>query len=220
MSARNALSVAASVLTLAVVAACNVSTAPTPARLEFETHAAFFSREMSQNPPLDPQVFVRDASAPAAVGPQGISHVAGFRNALIGDPPATAIFTATGAALSGFTLGSWLGARGTVTIVRTGIGATVTVDMTGLRPTGVYSLFENHFDQTPVGFTPLDGTGTTNTFVADALGHAKVTVMVPHVPTHDNAVLLVYHSDGLSHGMERGPIGVTAHHQLIVRIPK
>jgi hypothetical protein len=31
--------------------------------------------------------------------------------------------------------------------------------------------------------------------------------------------LLVYHSDGVDHGQQRGQIGVTAHHQLIIRVP-
>jgi hypothetical protein len=32
-------------------------------------------------------------------------------------------------------------------------------------------------------------------------------------------VLLVYHSDGAEHGMQRGEIGQNAHHQLIMRVP-
>ena len=201
--------------------ACSTSTVPVPLRLALITHAAFFSQETNQNPALDPQVFVRDASAPAATSPQNIRHLAGMRNALLTDPSATPIYNANGVLLDGFTLGSWLGARGDVTIVPAGtMGAAIVVTMTGLRPRGVYSLFENHFDETPVGFTPLDGSGTSNTFTADAQGSARITVTAPHVPTHDNAVLLVYHSDGMARGTERGPIGVTAHHQLIVRIPQ
>jgi hypothetical protein len=43
--------------------------------------------------------------------------------------------------------------------------------------------------------------------------------MSPQTLTHDNAVLLVCHSDNTSHGTERGAIGVNAHHQIVVRIP-
>ena len=57
---------------------------PAAARAEFEEmtvrfqpHAAFFSAETSQPKPIDPQVFVQDAAAPAGTGPQGIAHAAG-----------------------------------------------------------------------------------------------------------------------------------------------
>jgi hypothetical protein len=40
---------------------------------------------------------------------------------------------------------------------------------------------------------------------------------MPSVPTHANAVLLIYNSGGQPHGVERGHIGVDAHHQLIAR---
>jgi hypothetical protein len=39
------------------------------------------------------------------------------------------------------------------------------------------------------------------------------------VLTHDNAVLVVYHADGRSWGMQRGTLGVAAQHQLIARLP-
>lgn len=173
------------------------------------------------SPALDPQVFVRDANAPAGMGPQNIQHSAGFRNALLTDPGDSRIYNALGAPLDGFTLASWLSATGWVRIADADpSGVRVTVELDGLRPNGVYSLFENHFDQKPVGFTPLDGTANSNTFTADSRGHARLTVSAPQMLTHDNAVLVVYHSDGMAHGMERGPIGVTAHHQLIGRIPE
>ncbi len=186
-----------------------------PIRLPLITHAAFFSAEMHLSPTLDPQVFIRDAASPAAVGPQHIAHVAGFRNALVTDPRNSELYIATGNHLTGFTLGSWLGASGTVELE----GTRIVVDMDGLRPGGTYSLFENHFDESPVGFTPLDGAGTANNVVADAQGRARVVLTAPRELTHDNAVLVVYHSDDATHGASRGTIGVDAHHQLIARIP-
>ena len=93
----------------------------------------------------------------------------------------------------------------------------VTVILSGLKPHGRYSLFENHFDQKPVGFTPLDGNGTDNNVVANAEGKAVLTTMSPTAITHDNAVLVVYHSDGKTYGKLRGDIGINAHHQLIAR---
>ena len=203
---------------LVLVAGCNGaahgSLVP-PTRLPLVTHAAFFSSETKLSPVLDPQVFVREAASPAAVGPQHIARVAGFRNALVTDPRDSELYTAMGARLDGFTLGSWLDASGSVELA----GTQIAVDLAGLRPGGLYSLFENHFDESPVGFTPLDGSGTSNTVVADAQGRAHLAVTAPRMLTHDNAVLVVYHSDGMAHGASRGTIGVNAHHQLIVRIP-
>ncbi len=183
------------------------------------THASFFSRETNQPTPLDPQVFVREAGAPAGVGPQGIEHAAGYRTLLLADPANTQIFSATGKPL-GLSAGSWLGASGTVRITpdQKG-GADIAVTFEGLRPGGIYSLFENHFEMTPVGFTPLDGTGTRNSFVAKRDGSAAIKVHSPEMLTGTNAVLLVYHSDGKTHGQSRGQIGVTAHHQLIAKVP-
>ena len=91
--------------------------------------------------------------------------------------------------------------------------------LSGLRPTGNYSLFQNHFDQKSVGVTPLDGTGTTNTFTADADDTARVALVMPAMPTGANAVLLVYHSHRETNGMSRGTIGVNAHHPLIAKAP-
>ena len=185
--------------------------------LNFETHAAFFSEETHQNPPLDPQVFISSAGTPVAVGPQGIKRSAGLRNALISDAPTLPILNASGQPL-GMSLGTWLGASGQVILTPQSNGQEkVTVILSGLKPHGHYSLFENHFDQKPIGFTPLDGNGTDNNVVANAEGKAVLTTMSPTPITHDNAVLVVYHSDGKSHGKVRGEIGVNAHHQLIAR---
>lgn len=184
-------------------------------QLTMETHATFFSSETHQAKPVDPQVFVRDAGAAAGIGPQNIKHAAGFRPALLVDPLQSQLFNAQGREL-GFTLGEWLGAKGTVDIATD--GRTVSVSLSRLRPNATYSLFENHFDQRPIGFTPLDGDGSRNSFVAQSDGNLTISVKAPEALTHANAVLLVYHSDGEAHGKSRGEIGVNAHHQLIARI--
>lgn len=67
---------------------CNFLGSPAYAEgiaLPFVTHAEFFSAETHQVPPLDPQVFFALSSASAGLGPQGIRHVAGVRNARIAD---------------------------------------------------------------------------------------------------------------------------------------
>lgn len=184
--------------------------------LNFVTHAAFFSAETHQETEFDPQVFVTSPNAPATVGPQNIKRVANLRNALISDPPALPIKNALQDL--NITLGTWLGAKGTVILTRLSDGREkVSVVLSGLKPRGRYSLFENHFDQKPVGFTPLDGEGTSNNFEADTQGNAVLTLITPTILTHDNAVLLIYHSDGESHGTLRGDIGTTAHHALVAR---
>ncbi|MBC5810871.1 MAG: hypothetical protein GIW95_08495 [Candidatus Eremiobacteraeota bacterium] len=184
----------------------------------FLTHAAFFSVEVKPPNLVDPQVFVADPTAAAGIGPQGIEHVAGYRPALGVDDPATPIATAEGKAL-GFSLGSWFRARGTVVLTPSGDDTTATLKFAGLVRGGRYSMFENHFAPTGVTFTPLDGTGKTNSFTAGRDGSANVTVAIPGRVTHAEGLLLVYHSDGSDHGLERGRIGVVAHHQLIVRVP-
>ena len=202
-----------------------IGTAPTEAadakRLTFTTHAAFFSSETKQPKPIDPQVFVQDPASGAATGPQNIQHIAGVRPALIKqDAKTTPLFNAKGESL-GFDLGQWLGAHGRVTITPSANGeAKISAQFTKLQPGGSYSLFENHFDQQPVSFTPLDDAGKDNNFVADKKGAARVTLTAPQMLTHANAVLLVYHSDKAFHGDQRGEIGITAHHQLIARIPE
>ena len=185
----------------------------------FLTHAAFFSVETKQPNLLDPQVFVSDASSQAATGPQGIAHVAGYRPAFGVDDAAAPASNAQGKAL-GITLGQWFGARGSVALSPSDGGNTsAALSFSGLIPRGRYSLFENHFTSSGVTFTPLDGTAKTNSFTASADGSAKLTVLVPGAITHAEAILLVYHSDGVDHGMQRGEIGMNAHHQLIMRVP-
>jgi hypothetical protein len=215
--------VAIGVCLLAVAAASGTVRAPawaTPAiALRFVPHGAFFSRETHQKVAIDPQVFVKASGVTAGVGPQNIRHVAGFAPARLSDPPSTPLFNADGQPLD-ITLGRWLGARGTATIeaARSG-GARVAASFSGLIPRGTYSLFRVTFRPGGNTFTPLDGTGASNSFTAGTTGTAGVTVRAPTPLTHANAVLLVYHSDGRTHGTSRGAPGVTAHHQLIARIP-
>jgi hypothetical protein len=185
----------------------------------FLTHAAFFSLEAKQANVIDPQVFVADAEALAATGPQGIMHIAGVRPAFGVDDPEARALNAQGKPL-GFTLRQWFGARGRITLLAAASGGTaMAYTLTGLVPGGTYSFFENHFSSDVVTFTPLDGSAQRNTFMATSRGTANGTLTIPGAVTHSEAILLVYHSDGTAHGMDRGQIGVNAHHQLIERLP-
>ena len=205
----------ASILLGLLAVGAQARAAATSHALDFDTHAAFFSSETKQKKTLDPQVFVKEPSAAAAVGPQGIKHVAGLRTAFVSDSANLSIFNAEGQPLN-MSLGQWLGAKGQVILSPMPDGKErVTAAFSGLKPDSHYSLFKNHFDHQPIGFTPLDGNGTENSFVADKNGRGVAAVIVPSLLTHDNAVLVVYHSDSKTHGKSRGDIGVNAHHQLI-----
>ena len=184
----------------------------------FLTHAAFFSLESKQPNLLDPQVFVADPAAIQATGPQNIVHIAGYRPAFGVEDATTPIYNAEGKPL-GLKLGAWFSARGIAVITPSGTTTNGVFAFAGLIPDGHYSLFENHFSESGVTFTPLDGTGTTNSFVATHDGNANIRLTIPGTVTHAEGLLLVYHSDGMDHGMQRGQLGITAHHQLIVRVP-
>ena len=98
-------------------------------------------------------------------------------------------------------------------------GQRVSLAFEKLLPFGVYSLFRIAFTPAGAVFTPLDGTGTSNSFTVGAEGSAKLSVVTNDPLAPGNAIVLVYHSDGHPHGDSRGDLGVTAHQQLIVRLP-
>ncbi len=208
------------IVAAAVLSGPPLATAAGAVALVFESYGTFFSEETSQALPADPQVFVRAPDAAAGIGPQNISHAAGFAPAPIAAAPDTPLYTALGQPL-GITLGRWLAAQGAGEITPVnehGHAALVRVSFTGLVPGGAYSLFAVTFQAAGNTFAPLDGVGLHN-FVALSGGTANVTMFTPFRLTHANAVLLLYHSDGRAHGISRGDPGVTVHHQLIARLP-
>lgn len=119
---------------------------------------------------------------------------------------------------SDLTLGARLSAKGYVIFTNLVSGRQkVTVMFSGLKPKGQYGLFKNYFDESPIGFRPLDGRGTDNNFVADSQGNAALSTYAPKPLTSDNAFLPIYHSDAQNHGQRRGNIGVDALHQIITK---
>jgi hypothetical protein len=147
-------------------------------------------------------------------------HVAGIRPAFAVDDPGARLVNAQGKAL-GFTLGAWFGARGQVNLSPLDSGGTsMTYALSGLVPGGVYSFFENHFSSGGVTFTPLDGSAEHSTFTASRRGTASGSIIISGTVAHSEGILVVYHSDGVAHGIDRGQIGVNAHHQLIIRVPQ
>ena len=186
------------VAALALVAFCcavptGVCAASSETIHSFVMHAAFFSVETHQPQLVDPNVFIAASGVPAGTGPQEIVHVAGVRPAFPTDDAATDARAADGRPL-GFTLGTWFGARGTIVIdMSLPNSPRIRATFNGLQPGGMYSLFEPHF------------------------AASGITVTLRGALTHANAVVLVYHSDGASHGTERGRPGFDAHDQLIYR---
>ncbi len=185
----------------------------------YQLHAVFFSREARQPRVIDPQMFVAAPRAPGGIGPQMIRHVAGVLPVLASDPAATPLLDALGRPL-GVTLGRWEAARGTATLTCQDGSATLVSRFTRLLPRAAYSLFVVHLRvQGPRRFTPLgapDGRGSS--FVTDASGTWTETSVIAPCLTPAEAVVLVWDSDGRSHGPVIGQPGVTAHNHLIVPV--
>jgi hypothetical protein len=193
--------------------------AQAPQSLPFVTHAEFFSQATRRTPVIDPQIFIKQEALPEATGAQGIEHVAGERPAQLDDVPELPVLNARGKPL-GFTLGRWFAATGSVSFesLDTG-GQRISVKFENLLPFGLYSLFRIAFTPAGAVFTPLDGTGTSNSFSAGAEGGAHLSIVANQPLAPGDAIVLVFHSDGRQHGDSRGELGVTAHQQLIVRLP-
>lgn len=120
------------------------------------------------------------------------------------------------------TLGQWESARGQATLVCHDGREVVQSQFRHLIPGGVYSLFVVHFAVQGVGrFTPLGAAdGSDNSFVANPAGHgATVITTAPCLTSSAEGVVLVWHSDGQTHGPSIGTPGVTSHNQLIFRVP-
>lgn len=203
----------------ALVSLCAGGTsASEAAALIFEGHGAYFSHRLQITPPLDPQVFVADASVSVGgIGLENIEHVAGLR-ALRLDERNVQLFSAEGAGL-GFTSTKWLEGSGGGSIVDLDDGTQrVTVEFEQLIVFGVYSLFKQMTGASGSLFVPVDGRGRTNSFKADAAGRARLTVISPQPIKPDGTILLTYHSDGKAHGLDRGSIGLRAHDHLIAPI--
>ena len=186
--------------------------------LVFVRHATFFSQETRRSPVIDPQIFVSDATAVEGVGPQSIEHAAGLRPARLDDPPDTVVYNAQGTKL-GFALDRWFAAGGTADVVPRNGGDRITCSFQKLIAFGVYSLFKIVFSSEGATFTPLEGDAAANGFTARVDGSATVVVTALQPLQSGNAIVLIYHSDGQTHGASRGQLGVTAHHELIARLP-
>ena len=118
------------------------------------------------------------------------------------------------------TLGEWLKASGRASAKCINKGTHVVVEMTGLIPNGVYTIWYVSFDKAGnfkgVGSLGLND-GSQNHFVATASGDGELSAIMPAGPLslegaatgceldHPFALLGVYHLDGTTHGPEPGP---------------
>lgn len=192
-----------------------------PQNVAYELHMVFFSHEAGLSTVIDPQMFVSAPGTPGGVGPQGIYHVANFAPAPANDAPSTELFNANGQDIA-VTLGAWEAARGRAILRCRGGVESVQNQFSHLIPEGVYSLFVVHFTvMGPGRFTPLGAVdGSTNSFIANQVGHAHAKLSASACLTSGiEGVVLVWHSDGHTHGSSIGNPGVTSHNHLIFRVP-
>jgi hypothetical protein len=176
--------------------------------------------------PIDPtatslraEVFVRDPSAASQTDDRGPINAPGFRRVGPSDDPNAELFDADGAPLL-FTLDKWRAANGTADISSGPAETKVVMNFRRLIAFGRYSLFVRLTGDDGVRYTPLDGKGgQLNSFGADQAGLASVTVYSPGPLPSGAQIVVVYHSDATEHGASPGQFGLTAHQQLILRLP-
>jgi hypothetical protein len=186
--------------------------------LRFELYASYYSSRLQIVPPVDPQVFVYDPSVlVGGIGLQSIEHIAGLRALKLKDPDLP-LYTADGVRM-GVTSKHWIGANGTGSIADLGEGAqSIGLSFENLVVFGTYSLFKHVVGASGIALVPLDGTGRTSAFTADAVGSARLDVRTPQALDLQGAITLVYNSDGKPHRDAPGPIGLSAHDHLIATL--
>ncbi len=189
-------------------------------KVDYQLHMAFFSLESKIRPVIDPQVFVASPGAKAKIGPQMISHVAGVAPAKQAGPPATRLLAADATPLK-VTLGEWERAAGSVAFSCVNGSERAESILTGLIPSATYSTFVVHLKrQGATRFTPWgNAAANTNNFTASSTGAASPTNTVTGCLGADSAAVIMWHSDGQTHGSSPGTIGVTWHNSLITALP-
>lgn len=205
--------------TLLFVSACGSATSTGSTQtttVTYQLQMQFFSHETNLSTVVDPQVFIASPTTPAGTGPQGIMHVVGVKPASAQDPPNTPLLNADAAPL-GVTLGAWKAATGSAMLSCRNGQETVINSFQHLLPNAVYSLFVVHFRVNGAQrFTPLGASdGSNNNFTASAAGEGTETSTLSPCLTSDDGVVLIWHSDGHSHGASPGVLGVTWHNHLI-----
>lgn len=165
-------------------------------------------------------MFITAPGTPAGTGPQMIPHAADVAPTPK-DGPADAPLLGADGSLLNTTRGAWEKATGTAAFSCSNGDEQASSHLSGLLPAATYSTFVVHLDvQGPGRFTPWgDAAGTTNNFTADATGAANPTNTVSGCTTAHEAIVIIWHSDGRSHGPTPGRLGITWHNSLITPVP-
>jgi len=213
------IAIALSILLLLSACGSTTSTSGTQTtsmKVVYELHMQFFSQESHLSAAIDPQMFVSAPATPEGLGPQNIKHVAGVKPVPAQDSPITPLLNAESTPLS-VTLGTWKSTTGGATLSCRNGTETVTSSFQHLLPNAAYSLFIVHLHVNgSKRFTPLGAAnGSNNNFTSNAQGEGTKTSILSPCLNSSNAVVLVWHSDGHTHGVSLGVLGVTWHNQLI-----
>ncbi len=163
------------------------------------------------------RVFVADARAKAGTAPGGLPHVDGIRPATAKDAPDEPTFTASGLGL-GVSLGRWVAATGSATIVPEEGRDRVICTFQRLIPFGVYSVFVGSITHPHAALVPLDGSGLHDSFQASIRGLARLATLTARPLTRADVLVLVFHADGESHGRSPGNLDADAAEQLFARV--
>jgi hypothetical protein len=169
---------------------------------------------------IDPMMFVSAPRSPAGVGDLNVRHVSGVEAVKQTASPTTRLLGADGTPV-GISLGTWENAAGTVSFTCVGSKLRAESTLTGLVPSATYSLFAVHTAlDGPGRFTPWgDSGGTTNNFRSSAGGTASPTSAIDGCVGSADDIIVIWHSDGVTHGPHPGRIGVDWHTSLISPVP-
>ena len=148
-----------------------------------------------------------------------VRHVAGVSPVKQTDSPSTRLLGADGATVA-ITFGQWEKAAGTVSFSCVGSKEQAKSTLTGLVPSSTYSAFAVHTSlDGPGRFTPWgDPAGTTNNFTSSATGTASPTNTLDGCVGTADDIIIIWHSDGATHGKSPGRIGVNWHTSLIATV--
>jgi hypothetical protein len=128
-----------------------------------------------------------------------------------------------------FTLGEWLSASGTATLTCNNGNGSLRAEFQNLVPDGLYTMWNFFAGQQLAKFHTYDlpvgaPDGSEAAFKADEKGHAIYEVsfapcLQGTTPQLMAGLAIAYHSDGMTHGYEPGPMGNKSHVQLFTAIP-
>lgn len=128
-----------------------------------------------------------------------------------------------------FTLGEWLSASGSASLTCDGEAGSLRAEFDNLVPNGLYTMWNFFAGQQLAKFHTYDlpvgaPDGSESAFTADEKGHAIYEAsftpcLQGTTPQLMAGLAIAYHSDGMTHGYEPGPMGNKSHVQLFTVIP-